>query len=203
MDIKMDNLWKKWRDHYNNLGLEVDKISVDGLIHDEQYNRIKSILFILKETNDYTGSLQGLLKNGPKYQMWHTLSRWAAGILEDFPEYKKIDDSNILKQSLHQVSAINLKKTTGGTRAEYSIVNAFAHQDRFLLKEQIELIAPKIIVACGTFDILVWLLGLTVDAQEPHKKAAITPNGVKIIPMRHPSMADNRKTYSALKTFFR
>ncbi|MFH1373402.1 MAG: hypothetical protein ABII79_06390 [bacterium] len=191
----------EWEKHYKQLGLDASKICRDGKLNAEKYKAAgKKILFVLKETNDYKGGLQNLLKNGPRFQMWHAVARWAHGILHDFPSF----DENMLREelteSLHRVAAINLKKATGGASSDMSVINAYAFRDRELLLKQIGEIKPELIVACGTFDILVWLLELNVKPDRPMQEPVKDKTGdVWVIPFRHPARTDNRKTYCELK----
>lgn len=200
----MNDIWKRWTKHYKLLKIDPSRISKDGVIYPSRFNKNFRLLFILKETNGFPGgSLSELLYNGPKYQMWHTTARWAAGILYDFPNYQQIDNRKTLTKALHEISVINLKKTTGVSSADMHKINAYAHQDKDLLLEQIKTIAPHIILACGTFESLIWLLDIPVSGDNPYEK----PVKSKIIeslviPWRHPNRVDNKKTYEELREIF-
>jgi hypothetical protein len=102
--------------------------------------------------------------------MWHTVARWATGLLNGFPDFATIDDFPVMKESLRKVAALNLKKATGGEFADFSKISAYAWRDRDLLLQQFRLLSPEIVVACGTFDILVWLLELNVNPDNPWEK---------------------------------
>jgi len=160
----MVDIWIKWTLHYKQLGIDPYRISKDGILNIDEYRNAKrKILFVMKETNKYEGgSLSDLLKNGPKYQMWHTTARWAAGILNNFPEYQEIGNYDTLTKAIHKIAVINLKKAAGGSSANMTIVEAYAHQDKQLLIEQTKSINPDIILACGTFEPLIWLFDLPV-----------------------------------------
>ncbi len=90
--------------------------------------------------------------------MWHTVARWSAGILNDFPKYEEIDKYDTYKEWLSKIATVNLKKASGGSTADMAVINAYCYRDRELLLEQIIEIAPNIVVACGTIDVLIWLL---------------------------------------------
>lgn len=199
-----NNIWKYWTNHYQSLGIDPSRISKDGIIKTDRFNRSYRILFVLKETNGFAGgSLSELLKDGPVYQMWHTAARWAAGILYGFPEYQQINNYDTLTTALHQIAVINLKKATGGSSANMTIVEAYAHQDKDLLLKQIKTIDPDIILACGTFEPLIWLLDLPVKGDNPYErpiKSKIIDS--LIIPWRHPNRVNNKATYKELKNIF-
>lgn len=199
-----NEIFTRWKLHYDNLGIDLEQMSYDGKIVPEKYNQDKGILFVLKETHSYGGkSLQNLLKDGPVHQMWHSLSRWAAGLLNDFPEYKNINNWKMKKESIQQIAAINLKKITGGVTANMSIVSAYAHQDRKLLLDQIAIIKPKVIIACGTYTELIWLLDLKVDLSNSNLEP-IYSNTIKatVIPWVHPGRVKNSSTYDKLRDLF-
>lgn len=198
-----DSIWNRWEAHYKNLDINTKAICRDGIIDPAKYKDVLvKVLFVLKEVNDFPGgSLPVMLKDGPKGQMWHTVARWSAGLLKrDFPPFEEIDNIAVMKASLSQIAAVNLKKATGTAKADISVINAYAHQDRDLLLEQIDSIKPDVIVACGIIDILIWLFDLKVKAEKP-SQGPIRDERRKawIIPFRHPCTADNRKTYQELK----
>jgi len=165
----MKSIWQRWKAHYKTLGIDEKEITKDGIIDESKFNN-KRVLFILKDSNKFGGHhLKELFVNGPKYQMWHTTARWAYGIINNFPEYKKFN-KNELKEALHSVAIINLKKKAGKSTAKQNIIDAYTHQDKALLLEQIKSINPKIIIGCGTFSSLIWLLDLPANGDNPNEK---------------------------------
>jgi len=197
-----DDLWARWATHYSEYGIDPARISRDGIICQELFEKApRKILFVLKETNKYPGgSLQDYLSKGPKSQMWYEVSRWAAGLLNNFPPYGEIDHADVLTHSIHSIAAINLKKITGGASAWWNEINLYAHLDRHLLTEQITLISPRIIVACGTFDILVWLLDLEINPNDIKSRCHhITRDDVLLINWRHPARAAASSSYNELR----
>lgn len=203
----MRNIWEKWKRHYSKLGIDARRICRDGILNereDEFRAMSRRILFVMKEVDDWEeGDLRKLLKEGPVYQMWHTAARWAAGILHDFPPFKTIDNYKAMKDSLKRVASINLKKTSGGGSSDMPVISAYTHADKKLLLDQIQQIAPNIVLACGTFDCLIWLLNLSVDPDTPYKNPVRDKaSGAWIIPWRHPSRACNKDTYAELKKVF-
>ena len=200
----MNDIWHKWTNHYQSLGIDPSRISKDGVVHPDRFNSEYRILFVLKETNGFPGgSLSELLQDGPVYQMWHTVARWAAGILNGFPEYQDINNYEALTNAIHQIAVTNLKKATGGAFADMTVVEAYSHQDKDLLLEQIKTIDPNIILACGTFEPLIWLLDLPVKGENPFERP-IKSNIIDtiVIPWRHPNRVNNEKSYQDLKEIF-
>ena len=197
---------EKWERHYKDLGIDTSRMCGDGIFceKEEWENVNKKVLFIMKEANSQKPmDLKTLFKDGPKYQMWHTISRWAGGILNNFPEFEEIDNRSAKKANIKKIASINLKKTSGGASSNMRIINAYAHAGKELLLEQIDEIQPEIIVACGTFDSVIWLLDLKVNPDKPHECPVFEETrNIWVIPWIHPGRVDNRKTYNELKELF-
>jgi hypothetical protein len=195
-------IWEKWKKHYRELGLEPAEICKDGVFNNDEWDTVgKKILFIMKEVNDWEGgNLRELFKNGPKYRMWYTVSRWTAGILEGFPTYEYVDKWEVMRKAIRKIASINLKKISGGAYSNMSVINAYAHCDRDLLLEQIEDIKPDIAIACGTFESVIWLLDLEINPDKPHEKPVLDRRrNIWVIPWKHPARVNNEKTYEELK----
>jgi hypothetical protein len=196
-----NDLWTRWAEHYSQFGVDPNSICQDGIINPDLFkNANRKILFVLKEVNDYPGGkLELALAKGPKYPMWFAVARWAAGLLKDFPRFSDIDHGNILIESIKSIAAINLKKASGGPIARSSQINLFAHFDRELLVEQIRNIAPQIIVACGTFDQLVWLLNININPNDIDSSCHyLSSDHILIINWRHPSRVSAQSSYNEL-----
>lgn len=207
----MPCIWDKWVKHYEEVDIKTGHICKDGIINPDKFSKAKpKILFIMKDINnrgakDPSHGVRNIpewLKDGPKHQLWYTIARWSAGILNGFPSYKQID-SKMIKESFEKIAAINLKKACGGARVDSEVINAYAHQDRGLLLEQIKSIGPDFIISCGVMEPLIWLLDLKVN---PEKPAAEPVKGVSrkiwVIPFRHPAMGSGAKVYNNLKKAF-
>ncbi len=202
----MSDLWERWRKHYKKLGVDPKAICEDGILNEKKYGEAgrtgERIVFVLKETDRYAESLRKLLADGP-YRMWHTVARWAAGLLWGFPPYDEIDDRGKMKEALSGVAAVNLKKATGKARSNPKEIGRFVRRDRPLLMEQLKRIKPTILVACGTFRWTIELLHLEVaDRSLGDAPAWADSLGAWVIPMRHPNRADNRATYRRLKRLY-
>lgn len=209
--VDMDNIWNRWIEYYGKLGINPKRICKDGIINPDKFYKAKPrILFIMKDINnrgekDHSHGVRDLpewLQDGPRHQLWYTIARWSAGVFNGFPPYRQID-SKMIRESFAKIAAINLKKACGGARVDSEVINAYTHQDRELLLEQIESINPDFIVACGVMEPLIWLLDLKVNpekpADEPIKDAS---RKTWIIPFRHPARASGEKVYNNLKKVF-
>lgn len=202
----MNSLWRKWKEHYTATCLDANQITRDGIINPGKYlKEKKKLLFVLKDSNVFPGGdLAKYLMDGPRGQTWHTLARWAAGILTGFKQpYESIDNYKVMSDSMQKIAAINLKKYTGKSVADMSAVNAFAYHDRELLRDQIQEITPNMIIACGVYEPLIWLLDIKLDPREPYKTAGTYKDKVPVIPWMHPGRKDNKKTYLELTELLR
>lgn len=87
---------------------------------------------------------------------------------------------------------------TQGPICRSSVPNAFI--DRRLLRRQIQEIGPQLVIACGTWDVLVWLLELEVDPDNPIARPAYSQLvEAWVLPCRHPARTNNRVSYDALR----
>ena len=177
----MTDPWTKWQKHYEALGV------VD---------------YVLKEPHGWPGAdMRDQLRKGAQYQVWHVLGRWAAGILNGFPPYSEVDTLAEKNRALKSIAGINLKKESGGARADSSVVNAYAFRDRDLIRDQIAEIQPEIVVACSTMDPLIWLLDLDFDdvATITRRPLWNSTRSICVVPWRHPARGGGVKYYQQLK----
>jgi hypothetical protein len=60
-----------------------------------------------------------------------------------------------------RIAAMNLKKAAGGPKASMPEIGSWAIKNVELLKRQVELYRPHLTIACGTFDIVREVFGIT------------------------------------------
>ena len=146
--------WKKERNYKYFIS--------DGIIDEEKFEKQeKKILFILKEVNapgyekDWDLRAHDYIKNGPQYQLCYNVARWSHGILNSFPPFNDVCyNREILKESLHSVAIMNLKKTPGEAEANMDKVKKVAKQDIDYIEREIEIINPNICICGGVGYIL-------------------------------------------------
>jgi hypothetical protein len=129
------DIWDKWKNHYQALGISGDEICQDGIVDKQKYRISKEkILFVLKETYECVGHVNKFIKE-PKGNTWK-VGLWAVGLLNGFPPFEEINnDDEAKKEALLSVAWINLKKVTGGNVSDERIINAYAFTDRRLLRK--------------------------------------------------------------------
>jgi hypothetical protein len=131
----------------------------DGIIDESNYLKSSiKILVIMKETYgslDYwDNDLRKFLQEGGRSQTWNNIVRWTYGLQNINKDtnilWTKVKDINndIRIKQLKNIASINLKKIPGGAFTIKSELNNEAKKDIGLLKKQVELYSPDIIL-CG------------------------------------------------------
>ena len=89
-------------------------------------------------------------------RVWQRISLWAKGIMntgiihtEIFDPWNK-DVVNLDNRYIDSIAAVNIKKRTVKGRSDYNEICEYAKSEKDLLKKQIELCNPTVIICCGT-----------------------------------------------------
>jgi hypothetical protein len=181
----------------------------DGIIDSGRWSQAqRKVLFILREAHgeadDIVGwDLREVIRNeweGPKYKIWWTIAYWAYGILRASPDhFPPMPDDDIAfeaaREALLSTAAINIKKSGGSSSSDWEDLVSYANEDGALIRQQIELIAPEIVV-CGN----VWSLiqDLWQGSRQVYDGVWIA-NGRAFIDFWHPAnQFPNRLNYYAL-----
>ena len=165
MNDKLNKLFRDWESrphHQDNIQRGMGFVR-DGVIDDEKWERAKpKILFLSKEAHNggYKGSswcLGTLIREEwaqAYYQLWLNVSRWTYGIqhttkdnIPDFP------DDEVEKTALLNSAFVNIKKSGGSSASDNDDLKTYVKEDGDLIKKQIELINPDVIVFCSTWDL--------------------------------------------------
>lgn len=153
MDIKA-----KEKEIFDKLKKIDRSIVEDGIVSEEEYLDSKyKILYIMKEANGGADwSLKDFLCDGGRSQTWDNVARWTEGLLNINQEinwsYLEGNNENRRKYYLKKIGVINLKKTAGGYTSNYKEISKAALENRNLIKTQVDLYNPDIIICCGTAD---------------------------------------------------
>ena len=197
MNVSMaeNELFSRW--------INTDNIVKDGLVDEISYKKTPiKILVIMKETygglSEWNNDLRVFLRNGARWQTWNNIVRWTYG-LQNIE--KNIDDIwNLVNkvnhedriQQLKTICSINLKKRPGGASTNPSELNDEAKNDIELLKEQVMLYSPDIVL-CGGKQVgdLVQEMNLFGDIKfkdDGLVRAAISNEKTVIISYVHPQV---------------
>lgn len=188
----------------------------DGILCEEDFEaQSVRVLSLAKEVHGGGGGdmreawLGNFWKSKKDQPFENALSKWAYGILNNFPSLKEMDDEKRFA-AFKSIAIVNVKKTGGGSTSRDKVITEFARQWRNELQRQIEIIGPDVIVSGNVpryaLDALLPALDLkhTGCYKPPHDKR---PVGVgrwgnyKVIDFRHPSRAPHR-AYDVLRDVF-
>jgi len=209
----LDSLFIEWKSHYTNMNIDIKEFNCDGIINESKYNAArKKLLFILREPNQSLkdNDIRKDVANGPCFGLWYELSRWAYGIINNFPDFDIVEkDIEGKKEVFLGSSIMNLKKIAGGGSTDFNELNLFAYIDRDFIKREIEIIGPDLIICCNSFIELMWALELkgikdTIsDLKTVFEKVYYYNDCPIYVFPYHPAHRKNRKkSYNDLKETF-
>ena len=155
-----ENLFTEWKVRSNDYNPNRTSFISDGIMDpDTWFSLDQRILFVLKEAYTVNGSedwdlaRDHVLKDGvPSKKIWKRISLWTKGILSPFGTFNECSDDSDLKyfgnQYLHKIAAINIKKYNGNSSSDTEEILDYAAREKDLIKKQIELCDPTMII-CG------------------------------------------------------
>lgn len=157
---KQRDLMKRWREKEYHKGKEFIE---DGIIDFPRWQKAKrKVMFLLKEAYGGAGDLCQIIRDdwkGPKYKVWWSASYWLYAInkvqschIPVFP--KKGEEVEECVEMLLSSAIVNLKKSDGKSYSKPDELKEYTLEDLSLLREQIELISPDLIVVGNTFEYL-------------------------------------------------
>ncbi len=201
LEDEITAFWSEWETRHETSGFSIAEICRDGIGDLAMYCTAQPrVLVVLREPNNSRGEdLLNVLRNGPVFNVWHNVARWAGGALLGFPSFETVNAPACMRETLRSIAVINLKKQSGGASSDMAEVHAFAARFRTLLVRQIDILAPTVVLACGTLEPLVWLLDLEVRKDQPIR--ATLPSGVafSVLPSKHAAArASARGLYAEL-----
>lgn len=137
---------------FDKLSKENPAIVEDGVIDENEYLSSKyKILYVMKEVNSSEAwDLREFLYDGGRSQTWDNVARWTQGILNLDKEYsweELLKDNEKRRETyLKKIGSINLKKTGGGHTSVEKEISKAAWENEEIIKKQIELYNPDIII---------------------------------------------------------
>ncbi len=197
------NHWKdaqvhneKTKEYMSKRKISVKSFCIDGYVDEECWERGDKILFVLREANGaHATEMDGdsiIVGNGEGKSFWiknEIQSKNEKNIpvmlkklenvcfcLQEAGVLKNKERANFLKQS----AFMNINKMGGYSSVHWPTLKKYAEQFKDYIKREIEIIAPEIIVCCGT----EWLLKEKVYSEEEWKKLRCK---CKIYDLPHPA----------------
>lgn len=143
------------------------RINEFGIVDERRYDSGRGVLFVAKETNgwsneDYAAGvlfrtwlrnmtehgLSGHAKRHPA--MWYNIGRWAS-LLDDPSQSLEALASEKTVEKIGTLAFTNINKVRGRSRSADSYWSlAYAPVTGELLRMELEILQPKVIVCCGT-----------------------------------------------------
>lgn len=145
-------------------------------------------------------SLLYLLQRSVEKDAKVTLEEW-----EEVPALFSVNEQNtaILQEALSKVAWINVKKASNGnsTKLDASEAHSHARRNELVLREQIQSIAPDLIIVCGqvAFSALLdmGLLGPMIASGHAWQ-IQDSGNGTRVIELSHPAYFEDWNSYDKI-----
>lgn len=185
---ELKNIWKDLRPEY-------ESFCDDGILSESDWDKKRTkVMFLLKETFKDFKTIKG--KYGPdgnSKTFWRKMQMWTfiADKIYYGEDVKHLEAIKVKEKPNYEVAYVNIKKDVIKSKGAYKTnsddedIKKYAKSDSNLLKTQIDLINPNIIICCGTYKFLKHILPL--NQTNPFKY-----NNIWIIDHSHLS---NRKGY--------
>jgi hypothetical protein len=122
------------------------------------------IVYLLKEVNVTEGEdpwdLASFLLEAKRGPTWNMVAYWTFGLLNGLPRWVDVPKANedFRRQWLRRIAVINLNKAGGGESSDRRSLREIAARDADLLREQLALLDPSVVVCGGTGDLAAPLL---------------------------------------------
>ncbi|MEO3947886.1 hypothetical protein [Gorillibacterium sp. CAU 1737] len=174
---------------------EVPHYVYGGVVQEERYAEQKTkLLFLLKEVIDETKndkwSLVELIDKQIQEMKFLTifkrLGELSYGFHHGFPPYNTgVTQPACIKEGLENLALINLKKTGGQNVSNMDEIRTHAFANKALLLQELEIIAPDLVICGGTFDVICEVLGVPYTHSDSGARVARYPN-MLLVEFLHP-----------------
>ena len=129
----------------------------DGAFHPPTFlQQPIRIVFLMKEVNAdrevNAWALRDVVGSGDHGTTWNLVCYWADGILQGGAGWRELPDATkaYRKATLDKAAVVNVNKGVGGPVADNDFLWTCAVADGDLLRRQILIYDPHLVVACGT-----------------------------------------------------
>ena len=204
---RLNELFEEWKRRRKE---EAEFMCLDGIVCEKNYERANpKLLFVAKEPNNPEGrgsDYRESFSKEVKYAFSKRLCEWAYGVWNGFPSLSEFDakaDTDKL-EVMRSISFMNLKKVGGKGEADPKEIQSVTNRDKALLRRQIEIIDPDVIIG-GVGDSSLWsLLFPGIALQKCGFDILVARVGrVRVIDFYHPSYRVPRAmSYSLLGRVF-
>ena len=164
------------------------RINEFGIIDESRYDYDNGILVIAKETDGWSNedyacgvlfrswmnniTLNGLHGHARRHPtMWYNIGRWVSYILDPSQQLERLAEMYPISE-IGRVAYTNMNKVRGGTQSGdqyWQLANSDISGE--ILRKEIEILQPKVIVCCGTYREFIHHVpcfeGIVVDMPHP------------------------------------
>ncbi len=153
-----------WRERHDALLTRwterAQRVFRDGIVEEGVYWRQpQRIVYLLKEVNVTEGEdpwdLPSFLLEAKRGPTWNMIAYWTFGLLNGLPQWVDVPQANedFRRQWLRRIAVVNLNKAGGSASCDHQRLRDIAARDADLLREQLALLDPSVVVCGGTGDL--------------------------------------------------
>jgi len=197
LNARLDRLFEAWKRRYPK-ELQGD-FHADGIVDEAMYDRqTHRLLFVALEPNSKGGrfdqfrgwDLRALWRDRPlKKAFDRNAALWTRALLDGRDDYSAGLAPERTRCQLARIAIINLKKTAGGGRAAMENIAIQAWEHRDLLREQVRIISPEVVVTGGQeCNRLFWKIMFNDPFGGPAGLEPWKVDRVVVLPGNHPSV---------------
>lgn len=201
---ELNELFDKWESIHRKNGYE--RFIQDGIVSPKTWETqtTPKVCFFLKEayTKQDKYNLVNDLHNNNPWTMWRKVAIWTQAIHNAFYGMVEYNDSVIReneKQAIECISVVNIKKSNGQKHSDYEDLKKYAEEDNVMLKQELEIINPDIILCGNNISLLKLVLGEELQNEDTWDNMIAKWKNTLVIDYYHPAVQyPNRVNYYAL-----
>lgn len=180
-----DELFAEWRALSKP---EHSMFIADGVVHPDTYLGMKpKVMFLAREPHwekrGANDDLRPYLSKGVDWHNWQVIARWTRMLTtaEHVP-WTDVDDevAKGKKEELQKIAFVNIKKQGGSSKVKWEELVTYTEACSSLVRRQIELYRPDVIVCNGT----IWLLERFILPHTMREARRWTKNDVVWFPLK-------------------
>ena len=186
----------------------------DGILDNECWEKSKlKILYLLKEANDDFVDIRNThidIRHGNSKTFWWNVVFWKHALTAAFENPENLDSSLPDKSNIEEVknnnyllkdiAYVNIKKRNFNLPTSENVdISNYAKSDKELLRQQIDLINPNVVLCCGiTHQFLRYKMFYENDILEQLGEYCYKHKNRLVIDFYHPACRKGYATYSLL-----
>ena len=163
---ELDDLFTEWESRHLRAGHK--RFIRDGIVNEEWWSQeqcVPKVCFFLKEARTEREQGYNLVKDlyeKEPWRLWQRVAVWTQAIQLAFTGERSYNDDKIrmkAHEAIKQIAVVNVKKSDGLAESTEDDLWQYARDDKDLLKRELELVNPDIIVCGYTIGMLHEVLG--------------------------------------------